>query len=260
MSSGRSDRPADRAESERLLDAARAGVPPEAPAGPLAHLLAAAAAPGTTAELAGEEQALAAFRAARADPMPAVPPRPRHRLRLGAVLAGIAATATAGVAFAAVNLDRAPEPAPPPAPTTPGGSTGGATEPGSPTPSEGATPTGGASGGVPSTAPSPGGPGGSGKPASAGDLAGHCRAYLAKSDEQRARALESAGFADLVTAAGGADWVEGYCLALVPEQSPEPKSVPSPEPKSTPRSEPEPRSTPKRKSEPRSGPGSTAKP
>ncbi|MFC0033013.1 hypothetical protein ACFFMM_26145 [Micromonospora chaiyaphumensis] len=253
MSSRRSDGPADRAESERLLDAARAGSPPQAAADPLAHLLAAAAAPGTAAELVGEERALAAFRAARVDPAPAVAPRPRHRFRVGAVLAGVAAAATAGVAFAAVSLDPGPEPAPPPAPTAPGHGTGGpstgAGDPGT----SGVTPSGATPGGVPSTAPTPGASGGSGKPASAGKLAGQCGAYLAKSDAQRAKALESPGFADLVAAAGGPERVEGYCLALVPEKSPEPKSEPKPT------SSPKPKSSPKAKSEPKATPSSAAR-
>ncbi|MEU0156769.1 hypothetical protein ABZ071_33860, partial [Micromonospora fulviviridis] len=155
---------------------------------------------------------------------------PRHRFRLGAALAGLAATATAGVAFAAVSLDRGTEPAPPPAPTTSGstgaGSTGagstGATGPGTPTNT--GSGSAGPTGGVPSTAPTPGA---SGRPPSAGQLAGLCRGYLAKSDQQRARALETSAFADLVTAAGGADRVESYCLALAPEKSPEPAPKPS---------------------------------
>ncbi|MEU4480375.1 hypothetical protein AB0F68_20310 [Micromonospora sp. NPDC023966] len=219
MNFRRSDGPADRAESERLLDTARTGTPPEPTADPLALLLAAAAAPADPGELTGEERAVAAFRAARANPAPAAAPRPRHRFRVGAVLAGVAATATAGAAFAAVSLDRNPEPAPPPVPATSGST--GASGPGTPTHSGGATPSGGPSGGIPSTAPTPGGSGGPGRPADAAQLAGLCRAYLAKSDRQRARALETDVFADLVSAAGGADRVEDYCLALVPEKSPE---------------------------------------
>ncbi|MFG3298207.1 hypothetical protein [Micromonospora chersina] len=224
MSFRRSDRPADRAESERLLDAARAGAPAEPGVDPLAHLLAAAAAPADPGELAGEEQALAAFRAARAAPapVPAVAPRPRHRFRLGAALAGLAATATAGVAFAAVSLDRGTEPTPPPAP-----STSGSTSTGAGTPTDSGSGSAGPAGGVPSTAPTRGASGGPGRSPTAGQLAGLCRGYLAKSDQQRARALESPAFADLVTAAGGADRVEGYCLALVPEKSPEPAPKPS---------------------------------
>ena len=120
----RSDGPA---ESERLLDTAREGRPATG-ADPLVHLLAAAAAPGNPGELSGEEQALAAFRAARAAaaPVPHRAPRPR-RLRVGvaAWVAGLAATATAGVAFAAVSLDRPQEPVASPAPSTPGSSGSG---------------------------------------------------------------------------------------------------------------------------------------
>ncbi|MEU0156517.1 hypothetical protein ABZ071_32480, partial [Micromonospora fulviviridis] len=53
MSFRRSDGPADRAESERLLDAARAGTPAEPGGDPLAYLLAAAAAPAAPAAPGG---------------------------------------------------------------------------------------------------------------------------------------------------------------------------------------------------------------
>ncbi|PWU43634.1 hypothetical protein DLJ46_30390, partial [Micromonospora globispora] len=96
MSFRRSDGPADRTESERLLDTAREGRPRAAGADPLVHLLAAAAAPGNPGELSGEEQAIAAFRAARAAgaPAPHRAPRPR-RFRVGAPawVAGLAAPA-----------------------------------------------------------------------------------------------------------------------------------------------------------------------
>ncbi|MEU8213562.1 hypothetical protein AB0B85_30675, partial [Micromonospora sp. NPDC049044] len=78
----------DNAETERLLDAARADVhapsdqvgrvdtgssPVAVPAAdPVAGLLAAAAGPARPGELAGEDAALAAFRAARAAPAPSV--------------------------------------------------------------------------------------------------------------------------------------------------------------------------------------------
>ncbi|MGW5672417.1 hypothetical protein ACWEVO_31520, partial [Micromonospora sp. NPDC003776] len=66
MTFRRSDGPADRAESERLLDAARAGRPPAPGDDPLTHLLAAAAGPTGPGELSGEERARAARNAARA--------------------------------------------------------------------------------------------------------------------------------------------------------------------------------------------------
>ncbi|WP_319462855.1 hypothetical protein [Micromonospora sp. RTP1Z1] len=230
MSSRRSDGPADPAESERLLDAARDGRAPAADADPLRHLLVAAAAPANPGELSGEDQALAAFRAARAAPAPAPARAPRgRRFRAGAVawLAGRAATATAGVAVAAVSLDRPEEPTPSPAPTTPGSAGSGVDSSRSPT--RGADPTGSDPGSPAATAPSaaPGTTGaGPGRPAGTTKLTGLCRAYLAKSPQQRAKALETPGFADLVTAAGGADRVEAYCLRLVPEAGE--KSSPGP--------------------------------
>ncbi|MDG4800606.1 hypothetical protein [Micromonospora sp. WMMD980] len=223
--------PADRAESDRRLAAARAATP--ADADPLTRLLAAAAGPAAAHELDGEDRALAAFRAARAvpaTPAPASAPRPRRRLRIAAALSGLAATAVAGVAFAAVRLDHGPEPVVPPTSTTAGtGPTG--TGPSRPAPGG---PPGEASGAAPSpTPPSPapspaatptGGP--SAPPPVEGRLAGQCRAYLAKPEGQRAKALTKPGFADLVAAAGGADRVESYCRGVGPTAStpPAPKS------------------------------------
>ncbi|MFI6133508.1 hypothetical protein [Micromonospora sp. NPDC051141] len=219
----RSDGPADRAASDRLLDAAHA-VPP-ADADPLTRLLAAAAAPATAGELDGEERALAAFRAARAAPAFAAPvpaSRPRRRLRVAAALSGLAATAVAGVAFAAVRLDRGPQPVVPPAPTT-AGPAPTAAGPSRSAPAGPSGPSGAASG----AAPSPGTPSGSrpAVPPSVGALVGHCRAWLAKPEPQRARALTTPGFADLVAAAGGPDRVAAFCRSLV-SAAPSPKGPP----------------------------------
>ncbi|MFI7214038.1 hypothetical protein [Micromonospora maritima] len=224
-------RPDDRAESERLLDAARAGTPARPDDDPLARLLAAAAAPASADELAGEDRALAAFRAARAAP-PATPaPRARRRLRIAAALSGLAATAVAGVAFAAVGLDRGQEPVVPPAPTTAGPSDVGPS--GGPSRPAPGAPTGAASGAA--TSPPP--PSRSATAPPVDDrLAGHCRAYLAKSERQRAKALTTPGFADLVAAAGGTDRVEGYCRALVPSAGEPAKGEPKPTAKPTPKS------------------------
>ncbi|SBT42436.1 hypothetical protein [Micromonospora narathiwatensis] len=232
MNFRRPDRPADRAESERLLDAARAGRAPSPGVDPLARLLAAATAPADSTELRGEEQALAAFRAARVNPpaRPArAPRRGRFRVGVAAWAAGLTAVATAGVAVAAVNLDRSGVPSPPPASTTAGGATAGSTGTGSstmPAQTREASPTTGAA--TPSAEPDPTGSADAGRPAQPGNLAGHCRAYLSKSAKQRARALETPGFADLVTAAGGADQVEAYCLRLVPEATGHPSSNANP--------------------------------
>ncbi|MFJ6194520.1 hypothetical protein [Micromonospora sp. NPDC092111] len=211
MNVRRPDR-SDRPESERLLDTAAAGTP--LAAAPLARLLAAAAAPARPGELAGEQEAVAAFRAARATraDAPVVPTRRRRGLTAGMVawVAGLAATATAGVAFAAVTLDHPAEPERPPSP---------APTSVEPTPQRSPRAThltpSGKPGPGPSSAAVPATPGGPRKPAGAGRLAGHCRAYLAKSPGQRAKALTRPGFADLVAAVGGADRVEAFCRGLL---------------------------------------------
>ncbi|MEV4120277.1 hypothetical protein [Micromonospora sp. NPDC049645] len=221
----------DHADTDRLLDSARTTVdqgrpatPPQAhlaaPSEPttdrVAALLAAAAGPVRPGELAGEEAALAAFRAARANPAPAVPHRPRRRrVTTGAVawVGAVAATATAGAAFAAVTRDRAPDPVAP-APSRP-----------SPSPHQGAprslepsraAPPGALSPGAPSpvTATPPA------SPAPAEQLHGLCRAWRAKKPDQREKALRTDAFQRLVTAAGGPAGVEAYCQRLVPEVKP----------------------------------------
>ncbi|MEU7762748.1 hypothetical protein [Micromonospora aurantiaca (nom. illeg.)] len=244
MHARRSGGPADRAESDRLLDAARAGTPSGADADPLTRLLSAAAGPAAPGEVAGEERALTAFRAARAAAAGAAPaaaavaaPRPRRRLRIAAALSGLAATAVAGVAFAAVRLDSNPEPVVPPATTagpTGTGPTGPAvTGPSRPAPS---TPAGDASGAASPPAPTPvpsGTPSARARPSAppvgGAGLAGHCRAYLAKSERQREKALTTPGFADLVAAAGGPEQVESYCRNLVGAPADDPHDDPEPE-------------------------------
>ncbi|MET7467854.1 hypothetical protein ACFYON_09810 [Micromonospora sp. NPDC005686] len=241
MHARRSGGPADRAESDRLLDAARVGTPPGTDADPLTRLLSAAAGPAVPGEIAGEERALAAFRAAReaAGTAPAAAavaaPRPRRRLRIAAALSGLAATAVAGVAFAAVRLDRPPEPVVPPATTagpTGAGPTGtgpAVTGPSRPAPS---TPAGDASDAASPPAPSGTPSAKAGPPASpapTGRMAGHCRAYLAKSERQREKALTTPGFADLVAAAGGPEQVESYCRNLVGAPADDPDDEPEPE-------------------------------
>ncbi|MFG2048872.1 hypothetical protein ACGFIW_15770 [Micromonospora sp. NPDC048935] len=244
----------DHAETERLLDSVRADLDatsdragrggdaasPQArvPASPgpsadrVAGLLAAAAGPARPGELAGEEAALAAFRAARADPAPSVPPRPhRRRLTTGAVawIGAVAATATAGAAFAAVTRDRAPDPvAPQPSRTSPSpqgsappsGEPSRSAPPGPPPP--GRPSSGPPSPGVPSagTPPTPGAP--------AGDLDGLCRAWQAKKPEERERALRTPAFERLVAAAGGPAGVEAYCQRLGPERRPSEPAKPQP--------------------------------
>ncbi|MFI5924377.1 hypothetical protein ACIA3K_00205 [Micromonospora sp. NPDC051543] len=258
MNLHRPDRRAGRAETERLLDTARidaasalprdiadpgaanvrqSGASPDSGTEPLARLLAAAAGPARPTEMAGEEAALSAFRAARAVPTPAVARRPRRlRLTTGAVawIGALAATATAGVAFAAAGFETAPEP-PPPAPSSapPTASAHGTTGSVAPT---GSTPPGRPSlSGSPSIGPSPN-----------SQVHGLCQAWQAKKPEQREKALRTPAFERLVTAAGGIGAVEEYCQRLVPEKkSPLPPTAsPSEPPPPSPPAEPSARATP----------------
>ncbi|MET8355231.1 hypothetical protein [Micromonospora sp. NPDC005206] len=223
MSFRRSGQLADRAAADRLLDAARAATSTEGAvrADPLAGLLAAAAAPARPVELAGEQGALAAFRAARAAPASAparVPGRRRFTAGALAWAAGVLATATAGAAFAAVTLDPPGETVPPSGPATPAPTTG--RPDGSPT--GGGAPTTGDPGRSP-TAPSARRSPSSG-PEDSVQLGGLCRAYLAKKPAQREKALETSGFQPLVAAAGGAAQVDAYCQRLVPDTKPASKN------------------------------------
>jgi len=51
-------------------------------------------------------------------------------------------------------------------------------------------------------------------------LEGLCKAYAAKPDGERGKALESSAFQALITAAGGLDKVADYCTTLLPSAKP----------------------------------------
>ncbi|MEV1147875.1 hypothetical protein AB0I76_30240, partial [Micromonospora sp. NPDC049799] len=110
---------------------------------------------------------------------------------------------------------------PAPADTASGGATSGDPTDGPGTPSGGGTTGTGslAPSVVPSTTADASATSGNGRTTEppAGQAAGLCRAYQAKPPSQRARALETPAFANLVTAAGGADKVEDFCRGLVGE-------------------------------------------
>ncbi|KAB2341897.1 hypothetical protein [Actinomadura rudentiformis] len=206
----------DRDAAERLLR----GEPgdPGTPAEPLGQLLAAASTPAQERELAGEDAAVAAFTAAAATaaatatatsaaagtgtaPLTA---KRAHRIPLSRILTAkiaalsLAVTAAGGVALAAGTgtlpmgpLDNDPvttvSPSPHPVSKTP--STGPSGTRTSPPP---------ANGGVQPSA-----------------LAALCRKYASVSAAQRAAALRSAAYLPLVSAAGGAPKVTGYCSKLL---------------------------------------------
>ncbi|WP_020521506.1 hypothetical protein [Catelliglobosispora koreensis] len=187
----------DRETAERLLSGASSTAHPE-----LSALLSSAAGPALPGELAGESAAVAAFLAARRNPMQ----RP-HRLRRMLVLkvsAVVALVTAGGLAFAS--------------------GTGIIPSPFRPTP----VPT--VSSPVPSVHPSAGSVTPSAAPSASDEAAemvkGLCHAYLAKSSEDRAKALESPAFERLVAAAGGANQVDAYCAALPDKPKPEKSHTP----------------------------------
>lgn len=174
--------------------------------GPLEQLLAAAAAPPRPGELAGEEAALAAFRAARAagPPVSPAPTRRGRGIRTGAGVwaAVVAATASAGVALAAgTRLDRT-DPVPVPSQVTPAVPT-----PTSPLPIPPPTAVPGTSSTLAATV------GGTADAQPA--RLGLCRAYLAKGGAERGRSLDTPAFSTLVEAAGGRDRVTAYCERIL---------------------------------------------
>ncbi|NUR50139.1 MAG: hypothetical protein HOV71_18600 [Hamadaea sp.] len=177
-----------RAAAGHLLDGGHEGGP-----APLADLLAAAAAPAHPGELAGRRATAEAFRAHR----DAVP-QPRRRSMLKTALAKALTVKAAAIAAVAVG----------------GGVALAATTGVLPNPLNGAT-------GKPSASRSAKpshSPGAKGSPSP--NLEGLCKAYAAKPDGERGKALESPAFQALVTAAGGLDKVTDYCVTLLPSAKP----------------------------------------
>ncbi|MEV7772762.1 hypothetical protein [Kitasatospora sp. NPDC086791] len=253
MSTNRSRR-IDRDAAEQLLGGAVAApsagqeaslTGPDGGPGQLARVLAAAAAPATAGELAGEEAALAAFREASLTPAPVVTPvrrRPMATAALArafstkAVAVVLGATALCGVAVAAGTgtlpsaLGGGPtEPEHALAAqggasgTSPGASAARSPAAGAPfAPASGsARPSGGTSTGPQTAAPSgtatPGNPSAEGRgdhPVASPALLGLCRVFgdrTAKGERPGKLATDPL-YGPLVTAAGGADRVADFCV------------------------------------------------
>jgi hypothetical protein len=201
---------ADQDTLERLLEGRldSGSAPPGY--GGLARLLAAATAPAAPQELAGERLAVASFVAAmRSTPSTLVPRRtavPRKVFTMKAAAAALVAVlSVGGVAAAASGLlpgqaspvaDRAPA-------TTAADAAG-----------HGLGEAAAASTGGTAPARSTGGRGQDsavGPDATAAARAGLCRAWQAGQDADHGRRMDSVAFQALVTAAGGADNIAGYC-------------------------------------------------
>lgn len=199
-------------------------------------LLAAACAPAHPDELAGEDAAVAAYRAAAAAPPSAATAHrgTARRLTAGVAtwLAAVTTTAVVGAAVATaavIHEPSAPHPgAQPTTPTTAASPRTPAADPGErverPGPDATRTTTSGSLTGRAVDAP----PG----------IAGLCRAYLAKKPAQREKMLAKPHFAPLVAAADGAGQVAAYCdevLAAEPggtgESGPADQATPAEKPK-----------------------------
>lgn len=183
----------------------------------LNDLLAAASAPARRGELAGEEAAVVAFRAAHL--AEAVQPRRQSMLKvtLAKVLTvkiaavAVATLAVGGVAVAAAtgNLPNQGNPTPPPAVTVPSlpnrasGSSGEGEGPNAPDKNKDDKGT------------APGKPNGDNASQSqSSSLAGLCNAFTAGAGADQGKALENPAFTALITAAGGKDKVPAYCADL----------------------------------------------
>jgi hypothetical protein len=167
------------------------------PTGRLAVLQAACTAPAMPGELAGEDAAVAAYRAVGhpVSERPYAPARPvRSKVLLVKLVAGfgVIAGGTAAVAVAAGVA--------PPVPWLDGWGTTTATERPSPSPTVSEQPP-------------------------TGTAAALCRTYLALPADEAERALDDAPFDELVRRAGGRDEVPGFCAAV-----PFPPTQPSAEP------------------------------
>jgi hypothetical protein len=199
----------DRRTAEQLL---RGGVRTHGPDA-LGELLSAAAAPATEGELAGEQAAVAAFRAARPAPVPQLRRGSMIRTTLAKLLTvKIAAVAAGAVAAGGVALAAATGTLP----SHPGGQT--PAPPGTSHPAGTPTVTGsehttaaddkntGAGAGAATASPSP-------------SLVGLCQAYTSGAGGEHGKALENPAFTALITTAGGEDKVPGYCSGLLGDKA-----------------------------------------
>ncbi len=219
-----------RAAAEQIFDGVSRGAPPVGV--PIAELLTAAVPRIADRETPGERSAVAAFRAARRAPEPAARTTVRHR-RVTSVLAAkvivAAAVLTGGGVAVADNADVIPRlfdqgtqhavaPSRRPSPTSNAGSASAKASVPRP-------PTGSPS--PPGSAPS------TGLPPSL-TLVSACRSYLDLSTSDRSKWITKHRYADLVSAAGGADRVDAYCAALLNAPSIVSTSPPSVAPSSPP--------------------------
>lgn len=185
----------DRLTAEQLLRGGRDGVRSHESEA-LSDLLSAAAAPATEGELAGEQAAVAAFRAARPVPGPRRARRAKVlTMKVAAVAAGVVAASGVAVAAATGHL-----------PSRPGG---GNPAPVTSAPASPASEQTTTAAGDRSTRPGPA----NGTPSPS--FTGLCQAYSSGNKADHGRATADPAFGALLTTAGGQDKVDGYCAGLL---------------------------------------------
>jgi hypothetical protein len=201
----RDPRRIDLISAEHLMRGARSGSPTEP--NPLAVLLAAAVAPAREEELAGEDNAVAAFRDARLAIAPAPEPRKRFMLKSvvvkASVVAAVAVVGGGGVAVAATTGHL---------PGTNAPDTHAATRASHAAPA--ATASGHAS--RPAATRTPGAAAShAADPGTAPNLRGLCTAFQAHAGDNPGKALQNPAFKTLIDRAGGKNDVAAYCATLL---------------------------------------------
>ena len=209
----------NRNTAERLLRGGPAGQPADPLAGhdALASLLAAAAAPTLGRDLAGEAEAVTAFRRALSGPAP----QPRRPLMSATkLLVAKAVLAAVGVTGGGVALAAATGHLPSNLTGTPAAASSAASATAMP-------PANGKPASHPASGPSP-------------SLRGLCQAYTAHVGSSPGKALDSPAFSALITAAAGKDKVAAFCTSLLPAR---PGNGPTTHPGGKPSSLPTPANT-----------------
>jgi hypothetical protein len=158
----------------------------------LASLLAVAAAPDADRELAGEAEAVTAFRKAHLGPatQPRRPLMSATRLLVAKAVIAVVGVSGGGFALAAATGHM------------PANLSGKPTAAGSAAVATARPAASGKSTSHPASSPSP-------------SLRGLCQAYTAHAGRNTGKALDSPAFTALITAAGGKDSVTGFCTSLL---------------------------------------------
>jgi hypothetical protein len=213
-----SNHPLSRRDTDRILDA------PVESGHPVAEVLEAIGAPGAAHELRREDAVVADFRAARLAPATRSrremsPTTPRTAaVRAMAATGLVVALTSGGFALAADgHLPTLPDQASDRATEAVAARSASPSESASETAAEEASPSANASESTETTAPP------------TPNLEGLCKAFQASDKAAHGKALDSAAFTALATAAGGKDGIATYCVTLVgePTATGRPTSLPT---------------------------------